>query len=248
MNLSNEELDMNKLVKYIIKNFFINYKKGIVGAFIVGIVLFIPITNVDLHRASLIDLFQSVYSDNLILITFILLFIFVISNIFKVYDKNILLIRCFNLHTWCYQKILTCVYVVFIYLFFINFPFLFSLIIHHFIGSITFDFIRFWMISILFQGIGLIIIGSLYLLIRNLTGHNVISSVLTYLMISIPNLIQGLFYVRVYSFVDYMFLNNLNKDSTIVSIFVLLIVFVIIEMLLLYLNLNIVQEKDIYLE
>ncbi|WP_143402864.1 hypothetical protein [Garciella nitratireducens] len=104
------------------------------------------------------------------------------------------------------------------------------------------------MISILFQGIGLIIIGSLYLLIRNLTGHNVISSVLTYLMISIPNLIQGLFYVRVYSFVDYMFLNNLNKDSTIVSIFVLLIVFVIIEMLLLYLNLNIVQEKDIYLE
>ena len=91
MNLSNKELDMDKLVKYVIKNFFINYKKGIVGAFIAEIVLFISITNVDLHKASLIDLFQSVYSGNdLILITFIiLLFIFVISNIFKVYDKNI---------------------------------------------------------------------------------------------------------------------------------------------------------------
>ena len=137
---------------------------------------------------------------------------------------------------------------VLIYLFFTNFPFLLSLIVNNFIGSITFDFVRFWLISILFQGMGFIIIGSLYLLICNLTGHNVISSVLTYLMISIPNLIQGLFYVRLYSFADYMFLSHLDEHSTIVSISVLFIAFVIIEMLLLYLNLNIVQKEDIYLE
>lgn len=248
MNLSKNELDMNKLVKCIIKNFLIHYKKGIIGTFIAGIALFISITNVDLHTASLIDLFQSIYSGNLILTIFLLLFIFVISNIFKVYDKNILLVRYFNLHTWCYQKIVACVYVVLIYLFFINFPFLFSLIVHNFIGSITLEFIMFWIISILFQGIGFVIIGSLYLLIRNLTNHNVISSVLTYLIISIPNLIQGLFYVRLYSFTDYMFLNTLNEDATMVSIFTLLIVFVTIEVLLIYLNLNIIQKKDIYLE
>ena len=211
------------------------------------IVLFVWITNGYLQDEPLIVSFQSIYSssDFLLISCLILPFIFIISNLYQVYDKNVLLIRCINLRSWYNQKILTGLYVLPVYLFFVNFPFLVSLIVHHLTGSVTFDFIGFWLLSILFQGMGFLIIGLLYLFIQSFTGRNVISSVLTCLILTIPSLIRGLFYVKVNSFPDYMFLSNLERNSSIESIILQFIVFVITGGLLQSLNLSIVEKKDI---
>jgi phosphotransferase system glucose/maltose/N-acetylglucosamine-specific IIC component len=58
-------------------------------------------------------------------------------------------------------------------------------------------------------------------------------------------LIRGLFYVKVNSFPDYMFLGNLNKNSSVESVLLQFIVFVIIGILLHFLNLTIIEKKDI---
>ena len=235
------------LVKYVLQNFCVNHKKGIMEAFLATIALFVWITNGYFHTSSLIISFKSVYSSHefILISCIILLYIFLISNLCQVFDKNSLLIRYTSLRRWYDQKILTGLYVIPAYMFFVNFPFLVSLVIHNDIGSITFEFIGFWLLSILFQGMGFIIIGLLYCFIHSLTGRNVISGILTYLILTIPSLIRGLFYVKVNSYPDYMFLGNLNKNSSVESVLLQFIVFVIIGILLHFLNLTIIEKKDI---
>lgn len=230
---------LTPLTKYIIENLTINYIKPIV-IFMIFMIFNSYNINKELIAYDLYNLYYIYFSDWILFLIIVPVFIFWLLDLLSLYDNDKVLLKFHLLKNWWLDKTKALIILILFYVFLINFIFLFSVLMNGLVSYITFQFIKFFIIGFLLQIIGFFIIGFLYLTLRYFLNNRIVSSVLTYLILIIPLLINGLFYKRIYNLFDFMFLKNLNDYSYIQSLFLLTIVLI----LLLYINIITLRKKD----
>ncbi len=152
-----------------------------------------------------------------------------------------LLLKFHLLKDWWKEKLITLLILILLYDLLFNFIFILVILINGLIPYFNFHFIVFFLFGILFQIIGFLILGYIYLNLKYLFSNKLLPIILTYIILLIPYFINGLFYKKIYSLLDYMFLKNLSEYSY----FHNLITLILILTFLILANIYILTKKDI---
>lgn len=229
-------------IKYILRDLMIKYKYPIlfVSFFLVYYSYFVVSRNK--LENDLYNLYYANFSTEFLLMVIAPIFIFWIIDHLSFYDNIKLLLKFIMLKKWWLEKSKVLFIFILIYVSLINLIFILSLIINGFILSLTFQFIKFLLLGFLLQIIGFLIIGFLYLTLKYMFNYKLLASILTYIILLIPFLINGLFYKKVYNLLDFMFL----MDVTNINYFSVFFYCVSIVVLFVILNIFIIKKKDFY--
>lgn len=228
-------------IKYILKSFLEHNIKPILifsGYLFFNFYFLIRRNKIDYD---LNNLYLISFYDGLLIIIIAPIFIFWILDILSFYDDVKLLLKFHLLKDWWKEKLITLLILILLYDLLFNFIFILVILINGLIPYFNFHFIVFFLFGILFQIIGFLILGYIYLNLKYLFSNKLLPIILTYIILLIPYFINGLFYKKIYSLLDYMFLKNLSEYSY----FHNLITLILILTFLILVNIYILKKKDI---
>jgi ABC-2 type transport system permease protein len=198
--------------------------------------------NFNKNGANLHDLFFMVFHDGFLLIIITPLFIFWMLNILSFYDNDNFLLKYNLLKDWWRDKSISLCFLVILYVSVFNFIFLISVIASGLFSYFSVRFLLFFIFTYILQSVGFLIIGFIFLTLNYILNNKIISGLITYLIIIVPSIIQGLFYKELISLLDIMFLKNPKRFGFPISLLILSLGLLIIV----FLNYFSIKKKDIY--
>lgn len=192
--------------------------------------------------ASLYELYNFAFDDFFLVIILTPVFIFLTLNPLFYYDYDKLLLKYYSIKTWWTDKFKALTVLILIYVTVLNLIYLFSILFNGLIGYFTVPFALFFISTCVLQIFGYLFISFLFLTIYYILNYKIISGFITYLVIIMPSIIEGVFYKEVISLLKIMYFKNPERYSYLQSLLILSVGLIFIV----FLNFSIIKKKDIY--
>ncbi len=195
----------------------------------------------------LIQFFQMNFNKLIVLFIIVPCFFFLLNEALSMFDQHKILIRYTFIKKWWLQKTITLCFITFLFVLIVNVLFIISLIGTGVIAYFSISFFIYWFLGFFLQYIGFILISSIYLTLVYLFNNNFLSIIVTYLFLIFPFSITGLFFVKVYTFPEFMYLSNVfDYDSTIPNFLIGFPISALISCSILMCNYYIIKRQDIF--